>query len=51
MEEFTFHNVSINSLSNDVEAYEKVLFTFHNVSINSENVKNLLSINGGIYIP
>ena len=42
MEEFTFHNVSINSLGDKEITVQTMLFTFHNVSINS--AKGLLSL-------
>ena len=33
--QFTFHNVSINSLYDSSSSFAKMSFTFHNVSINS----------------
>ena len=33
---FTFHNVSINTYSQDYRNERTVNFTFHNVSINTE---------------
>ena len=47
---FTFHNVSINSLTNDKKSGFGRTFTFHNVSINSEKREELILLSC-IYIP
>ena len=39
--EFTFHNVSINTVAPHIRTQRLMIFTFHNVSINTNDLINI----------
>ena len=49
--DFTFHNVSINTVNRGCAEYVEHIFTFHNVSINTGTVTEYNQRTYFLYIP